>query len=267
VYWPENTECYASFESIFKGQVDLIGDAEFLHLLAKPDVTTRIFNSGYKQPFEVDALVDSEHDVIVVKPWFIPLIWGVGYSQDVWSDMRKHWLGLQFRDDLLAQATPSAFATHIGIHVRYGDPHPDGSVNQLESYAASSVAAFKRTMRLFVARYPTVRFYVASPMAWIKEDLSQEFPCDSIVTDPFRTPQGIRDAITDMHNLAGCALILGSGFSQFTRFISLMTGRPFGIVYNDHYELEYCHTTGVTLAELFARYRTALNDRSSTSVP
>lgn len=241
VFWPENAELQASAQFVLANPPNTISADDLLFRLSRPEITVRVFNSGFGSHLECDHVEDSDHDVLLIKPWFIPRSKGETHTSHTYFPLRRYLDSVAFNPDILKLATPERYAGHVGIHVRHGDPRPDGGFNQTEYFSESDAERFMRVMDLISRKKPGTRFYVSSTNESIKADLSKNFDVDCIPTVPYRSEEGIRDAIVDLTNLCGCNCLVGSYRSQFTRMVGFVTQKTVAIVCdNSHLDFAVC---------------------------
>jgi len=250
IFWVRNDELDIEFRHLFVSNDQLIPADTLLFKLSRPEMMTKILNSGFTPPFEVDAITDSDHDMLFIKPWFVPLLAGEHMSAGVYAGLAKELESLAFNPAIIKSSTPEAYRHHVGIHVRYGDPQPNGSFRQTDYFRSSSIEMFKRFMEGVSKKLPGTRFYVASPAEFVKEDLVANIDVDTRPINTTRTLVGVHDAVVDLINLSTCAFCLGSQHSQFSKMVGLMSGKPVGVVSNGAYALDYGTTTPATFDDI-----------------
>ena len=230
IFWPENSELNAPARFVFANPPDLISSDDLLFHLSRPEITVKVFNSGFGQSLECDRVEESDHDVLFVKPWFVPRLKGELHTSHTYFPLRKYLPCVEFRPEIVSMATPGQYANHVGVHIRYGDPLPGGLFAQKDYFSQSSLERFKRVMDLICRKRPDTQFYVSSTSQEIKYDLAKNFDVDYRDTTPYRTTEGIQDAIIDLVNLCGCSCLVGSYRSQFTRMVGFMTQKTVAII-------------------------------------
>jgi hypothetical protein len=253
VLWINNAELGVEFHDIFDTDIELITEADFLYKVSRLELTVKVYNSGFSPYVESSHVCpDDPHDMVVVKPWYLPHVDGQEFAKSHIKDLQGAYTKLDFRRELVELAEPLKYANHVGIHIRYGDPTSTGTVNHQDYFQASTVDSFKCIMRSLCEKTPNTRFYIATPMESIKHELAKEFNVDFIETVTGRGPAGIKNAVVDLLNLCGCSMCCGSEHSQFTKMVSVRTGKPVIVVTKDgcYYDLGGPRPT--TLEEIFS---------------
>lgn len=249
VFWAENAELNASANFVFANPPSLIQPDDLLFHLSRPEITVRIFNSGFGPCLECDHVEDSYHDIIFIKPWFVPRLKGQPHTSRTYFPLRQYLGEFSFNPEIVKLANPVHYSNHIGIHIRYGDPRPDGTFRQTEYFSESDIERFKHVMDLITRKRPETRFYVSSPCESAKQELAKNFNVDYTGIVPYRSEDGIRDAIVDFTNLCGCNCLIGSYRSQFTRMVGFSTQKTVAVV-SDNPHLDFTACVPATLEEI-----------------
>jgi hypothetical protein len=230
IYWPKNSELDVGFNDIFDSDLLTVSESELSYLLLDARVTSKIYNAGLAAPHEYTNIQrDDSHDVIVVKSWTAPVFSGQFHTEEHRDKLRNLLPSIPFKRDIVSKASPQKYSSHIGIHIRYGDYRPEGP-NHLDYFAGASEEAFKALMHRIASARPSIRFYVSCPNLKIKQSLSQHFDIDYLDINPYRSLDGVKDAILDLMNLSGCAFVFGSSSSQFSQFVGLLYNKPVGTI-------------------------------------
>ena len=230
IYWPKNSELDVSFTDIFDSDLSIISDHELSYRLLDARVTCKVYNAGLVPPHEYTNIRrDDPHDIIVIKSWTAPVFSGQFHTEDHRDALKTLLSSIPFKTEILAKASPSKYSSYIGIHLRYGDYRPEG-VNHLDCFSGASEEAFKALMHRIVSARPTTRFYISCPNLRIKQSLSEHFHADYLDINPYRSVDGVKDAVIDLMNLSGCAFVFGSSSSQFSQFVGLLSNKPVGTI-------------------------------------
>ncbi len=227
VYWPRNSELDANFQDLFDTSIKDISQDELNYLVSDSRVTCKIYNAGLQESVNIHR--DDHHDIIVVKSWTAPLFVGEQHNHSYKNLLEKHLAILPFKREITQRAEPSRYASHVGVHIRYGDYRPDGQ-NHLEYFSRASEGAFRSIMSRVIQLRPGTRFYLSCPNEQIKKSLASSFDVDFVSINPYRSMEGIQDAIVDLTNLSGCAFVFGSSPSQFSQFVGLMYHKFVGMI-------------------------------------
>lgn len=249
VFWPENAELTASAHFVLANPPKLISSEDLIFRVSRPEITVRVFNSGFGPFLECDSIEDSDHDILLLKPWFIPRLKGEPHNSRTYFPLRKYLPDVAFNPDSVKLASPENYSGHVGIHIRHGDPVVGGGFKQVEYFSESDPDSFNRVMELITRKSPGTRFYVSSTNNQIKSDLAKKYNVDYRPTTPDRSENGIREAIIDITNLCGCNCLIGSYRSQFTRMVGFVTQKTVAIVgKNSH--LDFAECIPATLEEI-----------------
>jgi len=189
VHWPRTKELDASFHDVFEPGFATISNQRLMDAVLDNGKTTAIYNSGYgRSTFETDAVSDSDHDLILVKPWFVPIEKPNVYDLTVFTAMRAELSALRFTRTIAERVKTDD--TWIGVHIRHGDYWDGSTLSNAEIFERSSIDLFKQSMELLANKIERARFYVSSPCNELKVELAKSFDVDYAIVNPTRSVDG-----------------------------------------------------------------------------
>ena len=251
ILWVRNGNLDVDMADIFESDIPCISQGDFCDLMAKPEVTTKIYNSGFWPHCEcIHVAHDDPHDVVLVKPWYIPAFIDDRDDRITIPQIRAELGHLRFKH---AHQLHIDYSNYVGIHIRYGDYNPSGVIEQTEMFSGSPVSRFKEVMAAIVASKPDTKFYVSCPMEFIKMELAHEFNIARFFVAPNRQLRGTVDAIKDLHNFSSCKLCIGTEISTFTKMVGVLSNKEVIIVHKASLTVEYGYSRPISIEDVVAR--------------
>lgn len=237
-YWPVNAQVACPITVLFKKPPRTLTSNEFELRMARPEWTTRIYNSGIGTQNDKQECLnihdDDQHQVILVKSWCYPYILNQPPEPCVFRDIVYSW---EFSDPILEQALRLPTTENmVGVHIRLGDEQPSGVIKHADFFSKSKIEYFAAMMRLLLDRDPSYTFFVATNHKSVVDHLTDIFgsTCSFWLTkNKTRGFYGIIDAAAELVHLSRTRFILGTDNSQYSWMAGVLGNRPTMTVVGD----------------------------------
>lgn len=227
VYWENTKDCKVDFQDLFL-PIEGISVNRLLNFWMKPGTKKNLYIPYIIRKLYFDLCLDGNKSTFKdITPMLLKKkhIYIHSYNrfstQDITESVGKIFKPTPELQKSIDETTSQYTNRTIGIHIRRTDNAAAIDNNPLEK--------FQSIMEQEIAKYPSVKFYLASDDQEVKQRFCKLYK-DKVITRDIPlcrdSKEGMKEAVIDLYCLAKCSKIIGSSHSTYSMMASWLYDAP-----------------------------------------